>query len=72
MGMGMQHRHGQATLKWTYSMDMRGEGCCSKWWFGERLALVPLYGVDVSREEHEILDLTLILTGHSQSKGFRV
>jgi hypothetical protein len=28
--------------------------------------------VDVSREENKILDLTLILTGHSQSKGFRV
>ncbi len=36
---------------------------------GWRVAcFVPLYGVDVSREENEILDSTLILTAHSQSK----
>jgi hypothetical protein len=28
----------------------------------------PLYRVDVTKEENEMLDLTLILTAHSQSK----
>jgi hypothetical protein len=35
---------------------------------GWRCARLHLYGMDVSREENEILDLTLILTAHSLSK----
>jgi hypothetical protein len=35
---------------------------------GWRCARLTLYGVDVSREENEILDFTLILTAHSLSK----
>ncbi len=42
----------------------------SVWYWGVEIqyARLPLYGVDVSREENEKLDLTLILTAHSLSK----
>ncbi len=41
---------------------------CISWPWGVNRLVGSLYGMDVSREENEILDLTLILTAHSQSK----